>query len=137
MLMGALRYFVFGILTLSLASHAIASPQIGDKAPAVKVAKWMKETPPTLPGGKDADKHVFLVEFWATWCGPCKTSIPHLSELQQKYAKDGLVVIGVSNEDPETISTFMNKKNKGQALEMSYYVASDDEMATNNGYMEG
>ena len=135
--MGASRYFALTSLLLAMTSIASASPKIGDKAPTVKVAKWMKDTPPALPGAKDAEKHVFLVEFWATWCGPCKTSIPHLSELQQKYGKDGLVVIGVSNEDPETISAFMNKKNKGQALEMSYFVAADDEMATNNGYMEG
>src|SRR5688572_11807205 len=56
--------------------------KIGDKAPALSVAKWIKGTPikAFAPG------EVYVVEFWATWCGPCKTSIPHLTELQKKYA---------------------------------------------------
>lgn len=37
-----------------------------------------------------------VVDFWATWCGPCLTEIPGYIELQKKYGKDGLVIIGVS-----------------------------------------
>jgi thiol-disulfide isomerase/thioredoxin len=41
---------------------------------------------------------VILVNFWATWCGPCKIEIPHLVELQEQY-KDDLVILGVSVDD--------------------------------------
>lgn len=43
---------------------------------------------------------VVVLDFWATWCGPCKAASPYLDALQKKYGKDGLVVIGANGEDP-------------------------------------
>jgi len=43
---------------------------------------------------------VIVLDFWATWCGPCKVEIPHFIEFQQKYGTKGLQVVGISVDDP-------------------------------------
>lgn len=76
-------------------AKAPAAPKrlvVGDPAPALKVAKWVKgdEIKAFEPGT------VYVVEFWATWCGPCRKTIPHLSEVGKKFKDRGVKVIGVS-----------------------------------------
>ena len=43
---------------------------------------------------------VIVLDFWATWCGPCKVEIPHFIEFQQKYGSKGLQIVGISVDDP-------------------------------------
>jgi thiol-disulfide isomerase/thioredoxin len=53
---------------------------------------------------------VVLVDFWASWCGPCKKSFPALEALHQRYKAKGLVVIGVSvDEDPAAMDRFLKQ----------------------------
>src|ERR1043166_739012 len=67
-----------------------ATLKVGDRAPRLQVSKWVQGEPV-----KDLDRdHVYIVEFWATWCGPCRVSIPHLNEIHNKFKNKGLVVIG-------------------------------------------
>jgi thiol-disulfide isomerase/thioredoxin len=101
----------------------------GAVAPPLQVAEWVKGSPiAAFEKGR-----VYLVEFWAVWCGPCIGNIPHLNALQQKYRRDGLVVIGFTS--PDRTPDLPNKK-EGNALEavrefvrhrgdrMDYHVAS-------------
>lgn len=54
---------------------------------------------------------IIVIEFWATWCGPCREAIPYLNELHRKYQKDGMVVIGISLDqgDPAKVRNFLKK----------------------------
>jgi thiol-disulfide isomerase/thioredoxin len=76
----------------------------------------------TAPDGKSMDLAAYkgkpmIVNFWARWCGPCRTEIPELQKAHEKYRKQGLVVLGIGLENsPEAVRDFM------KAYEMSYPV---------------
>lgn len=46
---------------------------------------------------------VVLLDFWATWCPPCRAAIPELIDLQHKFKKQGLVIMGISMDDPRRV----------------------------------
>ncbi len=102
--------------------------ELGDPAPDLQVSV-VKGDPVQL--ARDRGK-VYIVEFWATWCGPCKYSIPHLTKLQEKYRDKGLVVVGISAETPPVVKPFVEKQGKG----MNYTVAVDESRKTSRAYME-
>jgi thiol-disulfide isomerase/thioredoxin len=54
---------------------------------------------------------VVLVNFWATWCPPCRKEMPDLQALSKDYAKQGLVVLGITDEDPATVKAFLSQQN--------------------------
>jgi thiol-disulfide isomerase/thioredoxin len=58
-----------------------------------------------------------LVEFWATWCPPCRKSIPHLNQVYGKYKAQGLQIVGITDEDEATVKKFQEK------IPMDYNVA--------------
>ncbi|HXZ38782.1 MAG TPA: TlpA disulfide reductase family protein, partial [Thermodesulfobacteriota bacterium] len=66
---------------------------------------------------------VIIIEFWATWCGPCKEEIPVLSQLYKKYRDKGLVVIGVSldRKEPQEVKKFLDQ------LQIEYINVMGDE----------
>jgi thiol-disulfide isomerase/thioredoxin len=60
---------------------------------------------------KDLRGKVVLIDFWATWCGPCRRSIPHLIDLHNEYKDKGLVVVGVSvdQQGPRVVRPFVDQ----------------------------
>jgi len=102
---------------------------VGDAAPALHLSKWLKGEPiAALEPGK-----IYVIECWATWCGPCVAAMPHVTRMQAKYKDKGVVVIGVNvwERDPAAVEPFM--KTKGDR--MGYVVATDDTSAGEPGMM--
>jgi thiol-disulfide isomerase/thioredoxin len=113
---------------------------MGDKAPPIAVETFVKGEPiKAFENGK-----VYVVEFWATWCGPCIRAFPHLSKLQKEYKDKGLTVIGVNiweEGDPAEYSAATLEKVRKfvetQGDKMAYTVAFDGGAAKmNQTYMQ-
>jgi peroxiredoxin len=115
-------------LVLAMSAMSTAA-QLGDPASELKVAKWMKGGPVRLAEGKG--KSIFVVEFWATWCPACRESIPHLTKVQRDFKDKGVVVVGVSAEDADTVKSFVGEMGS----KMEYLVAADDQGATSKAYL--
>lgn len=131
-----LRGLLLVVLAASLPAGPLAAAEltIGSPAPALEIEHWFHDKEPIT--AFDPDK-VYVIEFWATWCGPCIGSIPHLSELQARH-EDDLVVIGVSKEDVATIETFLERENDGTTFDeitSGYWLTTDPDGSTSEDYM--
>jgi thiol-disulfide isomerase/thioredoxin len=123
------RLVATGLLTMAV--QVYASPEraitlnIGDAAPRLAPQTWLKGAP-VLQYKRG---RVYVVDFWATWCPPCITAIPHLNALQKQYAQRLTVVAmnverlgGLHTQSSAPVIEFMGKKGR----EMEYDVALDD-----------
>ena len=94
-------------------SHRISAKSFLNRpAPRITVQQWLTAAP-------EINGKFVLIDFWATWCAPCRRSIPHLNELSHKFA-DKLVVMGISNETEETV-------RKMTSPTIDYFVGVDPE----------
>lgn len=115
---------------------------IGSKAPPLDIQHWIQDgngffkPVETFETGK-----VYVVEFWATWCGPCIASMPHLAELQNKYRGQGVQVISVSDESLEEVQDLLGQENEqvGKTfgeITSAYSLTADPDRSVHVDYME-
>ena len=121
-----------GVLTGYGKKEEPASPppaaKLGQAAVSLDGLTYVKGDPVTFAQGK-----VYVVEFWATWCAPCRSSIPHLTQIQKQFKNKGVTVIGVSSEeDLEKVKGFVTEQNE----KMDYTVAHDPKHTVSDGYMK-
>lgn len=118
---------------------------IGSSAPAIDIEHWVSQ------GGGKFDKvtkfedgKVYIIEFWATWCGPCIASMPHLAELQSNYADKGVQLISVSDEELDVVQSFLDRPVKESEDEQQTYgkltsvycLTTDPDRSVHEAYME-
>ena len=126
---------LFGLMTSIFSAEnqktSEAKLKVGDPAPPLKVTKWLYgEKVKSLEPGQ-----VYVVEFWATWCGPCLQMMPHLGDLQEEYRSKGVTMIGFTceaSDREEKVAKFVEKR--GAKLGYTFAFAKDSE--TNDAYMK-
>jgi len=95
------------VLTALVPAFAAENFWVGKKPPEIKAADWLNTSKPlTIAGLKGK---IVVVEFWATWCPPCRASIPHLIKMHNQFKDKGVVIIGLSAEDGSKVKSFANE----------------------------
>ena len=125
-----MKYFFAFLMAGMTGTVSIAQQlQPGMAAPSIQIGEWVKGTP-VNNFNKDS---IYVLEFWATWCGPCKEAIPHLTELSKKYPGTHIIGVSIAETNTSMVKPFVDKMGD----RMNYTVAIDkQESATaRKGYM--
>lgn len=129
-------------LTFQPRSAAAVELGIGSKAPALDIEHWVQDGNGFFkPVQTFEDGKVYVVEFWATWCGPCIASMPHLAELQNKYRGRGVQIVSISDESLDEVKALLAQKNEevGKTFEeitSAYSLTTDPDGSSHVDYME-
>jgi thiol-disulfide isomerase/thioredoxin len=104
----AKRFTTFGLATAItvIATTASAGLKVGDDFPNLASFQFEGELPADLAG------KIVMVDFWASWCAPCKKSFPVLDELQKTFGEQGLVIIAVNEDQKKSDMNHFLKENK-------------------------
>jgi thiol-disulfide isomerase/thioredoxin len=108
-----------------------SSSAVGQAAAPPTGLNFIKGAPLDFAKEFEAGQKVFVLECWATWCGPCRQIIPHMTELAKRMKGHGVEFCGITSEDEAKASKFVDQ----MGAKMDYTVACDEEDSFQREYM--
>ena len=109
-----------------------AALKVGDPAPPVQATKWLQGAEVK----EFAQGKVYVMEFWATWCGPCIVMMPHMGELQREYKDKGVTFIGFTKKDPNNTLEKVQALVEKRGPKLGYTFVYADNAETYNAWMK-
>ncbi len=120
-------FFLLFIMSFNSPIQAQYAIKLNKKAPDIVITDWIKN----IPKDKSFENKYIVLEFWATWCGPCIKAVPHLNELQSKFKRDDLLFISMTDEKVERVERSLKK------VHFNSIVVSDQSKKTHIAFGNG
>jgi len=96
--------YIFTLLTFGN-TYAQSNIKVNEKAPKINITDWIEN----VPSDKDLSDKYIVLEFWATWCGPCIAAVPHMNKIQQEFNQKDLYYISITDESIEKVERTLKR----------------------------
>ena len=86
-------------------AFAQSNIKVNEKAPKINITNWIEN----VPNDRDLSDKFIVLEFWATWCGPCIAAVPHMNKIQQEFKQKDLYFISITDESIEKVKRSLKR----------------------------
>src|SRR5437899_5174313 len=101
---------VAALMVVPDARSQSSEPKVGERPPTIGLEKLLQAPEGTKASWAALKGKVVVLEFWATWCGPCVAAISHLNELADQFKGWPVQFIAVADEDEQVVTRFLKRK---------------------------
>lgn len=101
-----MKYLIYILTFLTMGiTYAQSNIKVNEKAPKINITHWIEN----VPTNKSLDNKFTVLEFWATWCGPCIAAVPHMNKIQSEFNNKDLVYISITDESVEKVKRSLKR----------------------------
>ncbi len=123
-----MKYLLFFLPALAcLPSYSQSNIALGEKAPEIHITDWIAN----VPEDKNLSNKYIVLDFWATWCGPCIEAVPHMNELQEQFDRADLYFISLTDEPVSKVERTLKR------VDFHSIVASDQTKQSQINFGDG
>ncbi len=112
--------------------NVLTALEVGDDAPPLDIARWIKGPPVTLFPKSNADTKAYVIFFWSTWSNVSPNLMNFISRESYIFAKDGVVFAGITKESPNRVTRFLKK-----FPDINFSIGIDNQAGSYSAYMQG